>query len=84
MEMWFGGGATTTFVRNFCRKAAPNLRKINPKVPPQEASAIAESLYLLLKQHGPLTVSNTWNHVKVLSLLARSFFFWSLRLSVIH
>lgn len=64
MEMWFCGGATTTFIRNFCRKAAPNLRKINPKVPPQEASAIAESLYLLLKQHGPLTVSNTWNHVK--------------------
>ncbi|XAR70077.1 hypothetical protein NMG60_11026816 [Bertholletia excelsa] len=66
--MWLGGGAgggaKTAFLRYFSRKCALNLRKINPKVPPQEASSIAEGLYNIIKQHGPLTVSNTWNHVK--------------------
>ncbi|KAL3500089.1 hypothetical protein ACH5RR_039182 [Cinchona calisaya] len=64
--MWLGGGngATTTFVRYFSRKCAPNLRKINPKVPQQEAAVIAESLYHIIKQNGPLTVGNTWNHAK--------------------
>ncbi|XP_058202497.1 uncharacterized protein LOC131316942 [Rhododendron vialii] len=66
--MWLGGGGSggvkTCFVRYFSRKCAPNLRKINPKVPPQEASSLAESLYHVIKQHGPLTVSNTWNHAK--------------------
>ncbi|CAL5321237.1 unnamed protein product [Camellia sinensis] len=59
-----GGGAKTAFVRYFCRKCAPNVRKINPKVPPQEAASIAQGLYQVIKQHGPLTVSNTWNHAK--------------------
>ena len=65
--MWLGGGngAVTTFVRYFSRKRAPNLRKINPKVPQQEAAVIAESLYHIIKQNGPLSVSNTWNHAKV-------------------
>ncbi|XP_043715303.1 uncharacterized protein LOC122663728 [Telopea speciosissima] len=62
--MWVGGGAITTFVRYFSRKRAPNLRKINPKVPPQEASAIALNIYQIIKEKGPLTVSNTWNHAK--------------------
>ncbi|GMP96830.1 hypothetical protein CsSME_00045307 [Camellia sinensis var. sinensis] len=55
--MWLGGGtgggAKTAFVR-----------KINPKVTPQEAASIAQGLYQVIKQHGPLTVSNTWNHAK--------------------
>lgn len=64
--MWLSGGISgaKTFVRHFSRKCAPNLRKINPRVPPQEAASIAEGLYQVLKQHGPLTVSNTWNQAK--------------------
>ncbi|KAF5477935.1 uncharacterized protein LOC121235961 [Juglans microcarpa x Juglans regia] len=73
--MWFrGGGASwtsgagmltaTTFVRHFSRKRAENLRKINPKVTRQEASSIAQDIYHLIKQNGPLTVSNAWIHVQ--------------------
>ncbi|KAL6986550.1 hypothetical protein U1Q18_019908 [Sarracenia purpurea var. burkii] len=68
--MWFGGGTGVgaktafVFVRYFSRKSAPNLRKINPKLPPQEAASIAQGLYHVFKQHGPLTVSKTWNHAK--------------------
>ncbi|KAJ4711748.1 Tumor necrosis factor receptor family protein [Melia azedarach] len=53
-----------TFVRYYSRKAAVNVRKINPKVPTQQAYVIAQSLYDVIKQHGPLTVSNTWVHLK--------------------
>ncbi|MCD7469915.1 hypothetical protein HAX54_009331 [Datura stramonium] len=67
--MWRGGlsagnGVATVFLRHFSRKRAPNLRKINPKVPPQEAATIAESLYHVIQQHGPLTFPNTWNLAK--------------------
>lgn len=63
-----GGGIKAQIVRHFSRKCAPNLRKINPRVAPQEASSIAESIYQVIKQHGPLTVPNTWNQVQVLPL----------------
>ncbi|XP_062145984.1 uncharacterized protein LOC133853976 [Alnus glutinosa] len=56
--------AVRTFVRHFSRKRAENLRKINPKVTPQEASSIAQDLYHVIKQRGPLTVSNTWIHAQ--------------------
>lgn len=71
VEMWLagggvgGGGIAKTLVRYFSRKCAVNLRKINPKVPTQEANSIAEGLYHVIKQHGPLSVSNTWIHAKV-------------------
>nr|GMD97556.1 uncharacterized protein LOC109156984 [Ipomoea batatas] len=72
--MWWqgggNGGVIKTFVRYMSnsRKRAPNLRKINPKVPQQEAASIAEALYNVIRQHGPLSVSNTWNHAKEASI----------------
>ncbi|AAF36742.1 hypothetical protein AtNW77_Chr1g0075501 [Arabidopsis thaliana] len=47
-------------VRYMSRERAVNVRKINPKVPIQEAYAISNSLYDLFKLHGPLSVPNTW------------------------
>uniref|UniRef100_A0A2P2JD90 Uncharacterized protein n=1 Tax=Rhizophora mucronata TaxID=61149 RepID=A0A2P2JD90_RHIMU len=68
-----GGGANigigirnikNTAVRYFSRKRAENLRKINPKVPFPEAASIAQSLYHIIKEHGPLSIANTWNYAK--------------------
>lgn len=73
--MWFGGGggggrgvAAGLFVRYFSRERAVNVRKINPKVPYPEASSIAQSLYQVIKQNGPLSVSNAWIQAKVLTI----------------
>lgn len=70
-EMWKsaaggGGGGVMMLARRYLsRKSEPrNLRKIDPKVAQEEATSIAETLYNLIKQHGPLTVSNTWNHAQ--------------------
>ncbi|XP_073285642.1 uncharacterized protein [Primulina huaijiensis] len=64
---WNGGGVFLTMIKYFSsssRKRAPNLRKINPRVLPQEAASIAEGLHQVIKTNGPLTISNTWNHAK--------------------
>ncbi|KAF4396141.1 hypothetical protein G4B88_020778, partial [Cannabis sativa] len=45
-------------------KRAENVRKINRKVSPQEASSIARNLYDVIKEHGPLTIPNAWVHAK--------------------
>lgn len=55
-----GGEALKTWVRYMSRKRAENLRKINPKVPYPEATSIAQSLFNLFKERGPLTTSAAW------------------------
>ncbi|KAK4746075.1 hypothetical protein SAY87_012387 [Trapa incisa] len=54
----------SVFVRYFSQKRAVNVRKINPKVPHQEAYSIARDLYDVIRTHGPLTVGNTWTHAQ--------------------
>ncbi|CAH2067162.1 unnamed protein product [Thlaspi arvense] len=51
---------SSLFVRYMSRERAVNVRKINPKVSIPEANLISSSLYDLFKQHGPLSVPNTW------------------------
>lgn len=58
------------FVRYMSRERAVNVRKINPKVPIQEAYAISNSLYDLFKKHGPLSVPNTWLRAQVFFLIS--------------
>ncbi|XP_065858388.1 uncharacterized protein [Euphorbia lathyris] len=58
------GFLKNSMVRYFSRQRAVNVRKINPKVPFPEATSIAQTLYGIIKEHGPLTVSNTWNYAK--------------------
>ncbi|KAL6636496.1 hypothetical protein ACP70R_024068 [Stipagrostis hirtigluma subsp. patula] len=59
-----GGTAWEVLRRHFSRKRAVDVRRINPKVPKEEAVAISGRLLQILTDHGPLTVGNTWNHAK--------------------
>ncbi|KAI4986798.1 uncharacterized protein LOC123395174 [Hordeum vulgare subsp. vulgare] len=59
-----GGGAWEVLRRHFSRKRAVDIRRINPKVPKEEAVAISGRLLQILADNGPLTVGNTWNHAK--------------------
>ncbi|XP_039825390.1 uncharacterized protein LOC120687456, partial [Panicum virgatum] len=60
----FGGAAWEVRRRHFSRKRSVDVRRINPKVPKEEAVAISGRLLQILSDHGPLTVGNTWNHAK--------------------
>jgi len=42
-----------------------DVRRINPKVPKEEAVTISGRLVQILSDHGPLTIGNTWNNTKV-------------------
>ncbi|KAG0460441.1 hypothetical protein HPP92_020738 [Vanilla planifolia] len=62
-----GGGALAaagSIVRYFSKKRSVDVRRINPKVPRENAKAISDSIYGLIKQRGHLSVSNTWDLVK--------------------
>jgi hypothetical protein len=61
----FGGAAWEAVRRHFSRKRSVDVRRINPKVPKEEAVAISGRLLQILSDHGPLTVGSTWNHAKV-------------------
>ena len=67
---------SNSLVRHFSRKRGENLRKINPKVAPQEASNIAQDLYRLINQRGPLTISNAWIQAQVLPFSSFPFLFF--------
>ncbi|KAK3228232.1 hypothetical protein Dsin_008094 [Dipteronia sinensis] len=69
-KMWVENAKAlkNTFVRYYSRKCSVNVRKINPKVPTQEAYSIAQSIYDIIKQNGPLSISNTWIHAKDASI----------------
>lgn len=60
------GAASRLFVRYFSKKRSPDLRRISPKVPKEEAKTISAGLYQIVKDQGPLSVGNAWNQVKVL------------------
>ncbi|OEL31019.1 hypothetical protein BAE44_0007956 [Dichanthelium oligosanthes] len=60
----FGGAAWEVLRRHFSRKRSVDVRRINPKVPKEEAVAISGRLLQILSDHGPLSVGNTWNHAK--------------------
>ncbi|XP_074312812.1 uncharacterized protein LOC141648207 [Silene latifolia] len=55
-----GGSMSKTWVRYMSKKKAENLRKINPKVPYPEATSIAQDLYNVFNQRGPLTYGDAW------------------------
>jgi hypothetical protein len=67
-----GSMAWEVLRRHFSRKRAVDIRRINPKVPKEEAVAISGRLLQILADHGPLTVGNTWNHAKVPYSLAHA------------
>ncbi|XP_078153410.1 uncharacterized protein LOC144548578 [Carex rostrata] len=58
------GGWMANAVRHFSRKKAEDVRRINPKVPKEEAVEISKGLLQIVNDHGPLTVADTWNRVK--------------------
>lgn len=58
------GGGLKTWVRYMSKKRAENLRKINPKVPYPEATSIAQNLYNLVKDRGPLSIGAAWTNAQ--------------------
>ena len=54
-----------TAVRYFATKPKPKTKPIELKTPPEQTQTITRVIFDIVKEHGPLTVAETWDHVKV-------------------
>ncbi|CAN6451436.1 unnamed protein product [Victoria cruziana] len=57
-----------TAVRFFANKGKPKLKPIELKTPPEQTQTITRAIFDILKEHGPLTVSDTWDRLKDVGL----------------
>lgn len=44
------------------------MKPIELKTPPEQTQTITRAIFDIVKEHGPLTISETWDHVKVIWL----------------
>ncbi|XP_058072138.1 uncharacterized protein LOC131221066 isoform X1 [Magnolia sinica] len=57
-----------TAIRCIAKKPKPKLKPIELKTPPEQTQTITRVLFDIVKEHGPLTISETWEHVKDVGL----------------
>lgn len=54
-----------TAIRMMAKKPKPKMKPIELKTPPEQTQTITRVVFDILKEHGPLTISDTWDRVKV-------------------
>ncbi|XVF16108.1 hypothetical protein REPUB_Repub10bG0002900 [Reevesia pubescens] len=55
-------------IRYFSTKPKPKMKPIELKTPPEQTQTISRVIFDILKEHGPLTVGDTWERVKEVGL----------------
>lgn len=53
-------------IRHFATKPKPKMKPIELNTPPEQTQTITRVIFDILKDHGPLTIAETWDRVKVL------------------
>ncbi|KAK1268440.1 hypothetical protein QJS04_geneDACA006337 [Acorus gramineus] len=53
-----------TAIRCFAKKPKPKMKPIELKTPPEQTNMMTRVIFDVVREHGPLTVSETWDHVK--------------------
>ncbi|KAF9619400.1 hypothetical protein IFM89_006587 [Coptis chinensis] len=46
------------------KKPKPKLKPIELKTPPEQTQTISRVIFDVVKEHGPLTIADTWEHIK--------------------
>ncbi|CAL1403924.1 unnamed protein product [Linum trigynum] len=57
-----------TFIRWFATKPKPKMKPIELKDPPEQTQTITRAIFDVVKEHGPLTVSETWEKIQEVGL----------------
>ncbi|XP_019429339.1 PREDICTED: uncharacterized protein LOC109336950 [Lupinus angustifolius] len=57
-----------TMIRFIGKKPKPKMKPIELKTPPEQRQTITRVLFDIVKEHGPLTIEDTWNRVKEVGL----------------
>ncbi|TYH78598.1 hypothetical protein ES332_D03G000400v1 [Gossypium tomentosum] len=55
-------------IRYFSTKPKPKMKPIELKTSPEQTQTITRVIFDILKEHGPLTVGDTWERVKEVGL----------------
>ncbi|TXG59723.1 hypothetical protein EZV62_014296 [Acer yangbiense] len=56
------------FLRYFSTKPKPAMKPIELRMPPEQTQTITRVIFDIVKEHGPLTVAQTWDRVKEVGL----------------
>ncbi|XP_006281215.2 uncharacterized protein LOC17875925 isoform X1 [Capsella rubella] len=56
------------FIRHFATKPKPKMKPIELNTPPEQTQTITRVIFDILKDHGPLTIAETWDRVKEVGL----------------
>ncbi|KAK2990432.1 hypothetical protein RJ640_011180 [Escallonia rubra] len=54
-----------TAIRYVGKKPKPKMKPIELKTPPEQTQTITRAIFDIVKEHGPLTVADTWERVKL-------------------
>ncbi|CAA7397673.1 unnamed protein product [Spirodela intermedia] len=57
-----------TMVRWAAKKPKPKMKPIELKTPPEQTQTITRTLFDIVREHGPLTIGETWDRVKEVGL----------------
>ncbi|MFQ6623364.1 hypothetical protein Gotur_004046 [Gossypium turneri] len=57
-----------SMIRYFSMKPKPKMKPIELKTSPEQTQTITRVIFDILKEHGPLTVGDTWERVKEVGL----------------
>ncbi|WOK93018.1 hypothetical protein Cni_G01710 [Canna indica] len=57
-----------TAVRCMAKKPKPKMQPIEPRTPPEQTQTITRAIFDIVKEHGPLTIADTWDHLKEVGL----------------
>ncbi|XP_059640306.1 uncharacterized protein LOC132282596 isoform X2 [Cornus florida] len=58
-----------TAIRYMAKKPKPKMKPIELKAPPEQTQTITRVIFDILKEHGPLTIADTWERVQILKQL---------------
>ncbi|XP_011028558.1 PREDICTED: uncharacterized protein LOC105128534 [Populus euphratica] len=55
-------------IRHFSTKPKPKMKPIELKTPPEQTQTITRAIFDIVKEHGPLTIAETWEKVQEVGL----------------
>ncbi|KMZ70116.1 hypothetical protein ZOSMA_1G00870 [Zostera marina] len=61
-----------TAVRLMAKKPKPKMKPIELNTSPEKTQTISRAIFEVVKEHGPLTIAETWDHVKGAGLIGLS------------
>ncbi|KAG0483193.1 hypothetical protein HPP92_011277 [Vanilla planifolia] len=57
-----------TLMRCMAKKPKPKMKPIELKTPPEQTQTITRAIFDVVREHGPLTITDAWERVKFVGI----------------